>query len=411
MILLSVWLTLPDGEQVMVGDLACGDSDAAGAFASEFEYAPQWLADPRGFPLDPISLPLRRGRFAANNLEPPLGVFDDALPDDWGRALIARERKLPRGQQGAPFLLREMAAQHGPSIGSLLFVEGRGPPTSKPPAATIDLTALAVSAEAFEDGLAGDPEGLQRLFAAGSSVGGARPKVLVSDGTRQWIAKFASIKRDGRFDVVGLEAVGLDLAAESGLCVPTHELCNLGNTQRRALLVERFDVVAEQGRCHMISLHTLCRERPGAYVQSYSELADAVRQVSAAPQHDIDKLFRQMVFNSGFGNTDDHLKNFWMVRCKGGGYRLSPAFDLLPDVGERREHALAFEYDHGSATRTEMLAVAKQWGVQGAGKIVDDVVFGISNFAVRANGHSIPETNIIEIGADIDRRLRRLQSA
>ncbi len=114
MILLTVWITLPDGEQVAVGELACSDPDAAGAFNSEFEYGAQWLQHRQCFPLDPLSLPIGRGRFPAKNLEPPLGVFEDTLPDDWGRALIVRERRLPHGQQGIPFFF---PAQWDPKLG------------------------------------------------------------------------------------------------------------------------------------------------------------------------------------------------------------------------------------------------------------------------------------------------------
>ena len=408
MILLAVWLTLPDGEQAMVGDLACGDPDAAGSFNSEFEYALSWLAHPKRFPLDPISLPIRRGRFAALNIEPPLGVFDDVLPDDWGRALIIRDRKLARGQQGTPYLLRELAAHHSPSVGALRFVIGRERPVEREAADVVDLAALAAAAEAFEEGLAGDPRGLQRLFAAGSSLGGARPKALVSDGAYRWIAKFPSVNRDGRFDVVGLETAGLDIAAQAGLAVPAHELRTFGRKKRRALLVERFDATGAGGRRHMISLRTLCKERPGAYAQSYSELVDVVRQVSAAPQEDVDRLYRQMVFNAAFGNTDDHLKNFWMLHDQ-AGYRLSPAFDLVPDVGERREHTLAFEYERTPPERSTMLALAKRWGVREADAIIDAVLTAMEIFGTVAKERGVPEDNIKEIGGDIARRTARLR--
>ena len=134
MILLAVWVTLPDGGQIAVGELACSDPDAAGTFNSEFEYAASWLLHRQRFPLDPISLPLGRSRFPAKNLEPPLAVFDDALPDDWGRALMIREGQLPHGQQGVPFLLRELARHQRPSVGALRFV------TSLAPSATVAST-------------------------------------------------------------------------------------------------------------------------------------------------------------------------------------------------------------------------------------------------------------------------------
>lgn len=409
MILLSVRITLPDGDETLVGDLACSDPDAAGGFTSEFEYATAWLRHPQRFPLDPLSLPLGRGRFASRNLEPPLAVFDDALPDDWGRALIIRQSRLPRGQQGAPYLLRELAAHHGPGVGALRFAIGNDPPARQPSASVIDLATLASAAEAFDAGLADDSGGLRLLFAAGSSLGGARPKALVSDGTHHWIAKFGSTKRDGRFDVVGLEAVGLDLADRASLIVPVHELRTLGDTRQRALLVERFDLIGSTGRRHMISLRTLCKERPGAYALTYTELAEVVRQVSARPQADVDRLFRQMVFNAAFGNTDDHLKNFWMVHDH-AGYRLSPAFDLVPDVGERREHTLAFRYERSTPTRTELLALAKRWGVNAAEDLIDTVVASMAQFTPIAEERMVPVSNIVEIGADLARRAGRLAS-
>jgi serine/threonine-protein kinase HipA len=407
-ILLAVWVTLPDGENVSVGELACSDPDGGGTFKSEFEYAAGWLQHRQRFPLDPLSLPLRRGRFPAKNLDPPLAVFDDALPDDWGRALVIRGRQLSRSQQGIPFLLRELADHPRASVGALRFVANGGQPMSGETAGLIDLAKLAAAADAFEAGLAADPYGLQLLFAAGSSLGGARPKVLVDDRERHWIAKFPSAKRDGRFDIVGLEAVGLDLATEAGLSVPVHKLQTLGGTNRRALLVERFDTTGVGGRRHMISLRTLCKERPGIYAQTYSELAEVVRQVSAEPQHDVDRFFRQMVFNAAYGNTDDHLKNFWMVHDR-AGYRLSEAFDLLPDVAERREHTLAFEHDHGAPSRAEMVALADRWNVNSAVTIMDDVLESVSNFQAVANARGVPTSNIDEIEADVIRRTKRLR--
>ncbi|MCC7328056.1 MAG: type II toxin-antitoxin system HipA family toxin [Burkholderiales bacterium] len=406
MILLAVWVTLPDATTLKAGELACTQSDEAGRFDSEFAYAEEWLNRREAFALDPVSLPLTRARFRAMNLEPPLGVFDDALPDDWGRKLIIRARNLPRRAQSAPHLLRELA-DHGLGMGALIFARPDRGRLIRDVRAAVDLDALYQAAERFESGAADAPDELQKLFAAGSSPGGARPKVLVSDATGEWIAKFPSRQRDGRFDVVGLEAVGLDLAAASGIDVPEHRLDCLGERGRRALLVRRFDVVAGGGRRHMISLRTLCKERAGAYAQSYSELAQAVRSVSSAPQEDVDRLFKQMVFNAAFGNTDDHLKNFWMLH-DAAGYRLSEAFDLLPDVGERGEHCLAFEYERLSPTRSQLIAVARRWGVAGATTMIDTVLEATATFAAVANAHAVPGSNIVELGSDLDRRARQL---
>lgn len=400
MIVLPVRITLPNGTTVQAGNLACTEPDESGAYESEFAYSDAWLIHRDRFPLDPISLPLGRGRFRSRRLEPPLAVFDDALPDDWGRELIVRTQSLPRRQQGEPYLLQLMARQ-GLGLGALRFGE-TGTDREGSPAPS--LAELARSAQRFEAGLALDTAALQALFAAGSSPGGARPKALVADASGEWLAKFPSARRDGRFDIVGLEATGLDLAARAGIDVPEHRLAELGSGSRRALLVRRFDVTAQDGRRHMISLRSLCKERPGLYALSYTELAEAVRRASDLPQDDIDRLFRLMVFNSAFGNTDDHLKNFWMLHDD-DGYRLSPAFDLLPDVGEKREHSLAFEYSRSAATRDELLSLARQWGVRNATEVIDAVVAGMQAFGQVARSRGVPKANVEEIGSDVGRRV------
>ena len=131
------------------------------------------------------------------------------------------------------------------------------------------------------------------------------------------------------------------------------------------------------------------------------------RKVSAQRRDDVRRLFQQMAFNAAFGNTDDHLKNFWMVH-DATGYRLSPAFDLLPNVGERREHVLMFEYDFSPPARAQSLAVASRWAVDDAAALLDAVVASVARFAAVAKRHAVPQANIDEVAADIARRLALL---
>jgi serine/threonine-protein kinase HipA len=130
-------------------------------------------------------------------------------------------------------------------------------------------------------------------------------------------------------------------------------------------LVRRFDVTPQKGRLHMVSLRTLCRERPGVYVHSYSDLAQSIRKHSAAPKLDVAMLFRHMVFNAAVGNVDDHLKNFWML-AKPEGYRLAPAFDLVPDITRRAEHTLSFRSSFACPTRNDLMTIADEWSVADA---------------------------------------------
>jgi serine/threonine-protein kinase HipA len=405
-IALHVWAMFADGTRLPAGDLAFGDPDTHGRCESEFEYSANWLGHPEAFDIDPESLRISSGRlrYRSINLFPPLGVFEDSLPDDWGRRLLVFDRRLARREQGDPYLLRELGAD---GLGALSYSEKDEPAPRQNGATAVHLPELVEAAARFEAGKLDDRSKLRRLLEAGSTPGGARPKALIATDDGAWVAKFPSRNRDGRYDVVALEATAMEIARAAGLAVPETRLVTAG--RKRVLLVRRFDVAETGGRHHMVSLKTLCRERPGAWVLSYGEAAAAIRKHSAAPQQDMDAFFRHMVLNAVIGNTDDHLKNFWMLHGP-KGYRLSPAFDLVPDIGERREHALAFLYERRAPARHDLLAIAGASGVKRAEDIHGEVLAAARSFKRAARKLGVPVANIDEIGADIDARRKRCAS-
>jgi len=91
----------------------------------------------------------------------------------------------------------------------------------------------------------------------------------------------------------------------------------------------------------------------------------------------------------------------------GRGFRLSPAFDLLPDVGDRREHALAFAGSQRAPSRADLLGLAKAWGVKDAAEILDAAAGATRGFRRVARKLGVAEENVAEIGTDIDARRAR----
>jgi len=357
---LFVWLCRENGVLTLVGELAATDAVAGGRFESEFEYSREWQGDTAAFSLDPASLPLQPSgrRFRAEQFHPPLSVFDDALPDDWGRRLLAQALKIEGRNPAPPQMLVRM---EGRGTGALLFTEESAIPKSVTATLeTTQLSTLLTAAAKFEAGTLQSGDAFRKLLEGTSHAGGARPKALVHDGTGEWVAKFPSAARDGPHDVVGLEASCVALARHAGLVVPEARIQSVG--RRRVLLVRRFDVTPAGGRIHMVSMKTLCKERPGVFAQDYSALARALERYSASPAADVAMLFRHMVFNAAIGNVDDHLKNFWML-ATATGYRLAPAFDLVPDISGRGEHTLAFQFGFGCPTREQLCEVAQHWRV------------------------------------------------
>jgi serine/threonine-protein kinase HipA len=90
------------------------------------------------------------------------------------------------------------------------------------------------------------------------------------------------------------------------------------------------------------------------------------------------------------------------------GWRLAPAIDLVPDVGERHQHVLMFHLSHRVPYPQGLSAVAKAWGVKRGAAIVREVIDAVRGFRVAAERCGVPTANIEEFGRDIDRRVARL---
>ena len=154
-------------------------------------------------------------------LYPPLAVFDDALPDDWGRRLLAAAISADGGTPTLPEMLLRM---RGGGTGALLFTATDTAPHPDQSVPSTALSKLVAAAARFEAGTLPPGDEFRRLLEGSSRAGGARPKALVHDESGEWLAKFPSRARDDAYDVVGLEATCLALARRAGLEVPESRL-------------------------------------------------------------------------------------------------------------------------------------------------------------------------------------------
>lgn len=404
MIRLDVWLTLPSGESVRAGTLVVADSDSArgGRSQGQFRYTPEYLEHPEAFALDPLNLPLSAETFDANRPRAGVhGVFEDSLPDDWGRKLMFRHYKLSRGEQRVPNLLRLLGKK---GLGALSYVKDGSPEPEATSVSCRHLQELALLAEKFEQepAAAADDE-LFLLFQAGSSPGGARPKALVEDENGSYLAKFASVRDP--LDVVSLEAAAMELGRRAGIETAETRLIPLSTT-RKCLLVKRFDINAAGGRNHLVSMQTLLRA-DDYYSAGYRDLAEVIRHISSQPVHDLHRLYRQMVFNTMIGNTDDHLKNFLMLHDD-TGWRLSPAFDLIPNIGFNREHVLRIGLDTRPPDLETLLAEAKHFGMKRRQQpldIIEAVHAAVSEWPKTFKKCDVPERDAESMGDYIRQRM------
>ena len=337
-----------EGEDVFAGTLFA--NVRRGRESASFRYDDAYLGDRRAFPLAP-DMPLSQGALHAHG-QPLFRIFGDCTPDRWGRNLLLRaERRTARQEGRAARALFEHDMLAGASDltrqgairiwreGSAVAPQGGGVPQE---VRIPDLLAAADRAAGDVDADVGD------LIAAGSSLGGARPKASVLDerGVLN-IAKFPKADELPHEDVCAWEKTALDLAGKAGIHVPATRLLRVGG--RSVLLLERFDREGSRRIPYMSGLTALQGSDGGRY--SYLDLVAFLEEEGSAPGEDIRELWKRVLFSCAIGNTDDHMRNHGFLRER-DGWRLSPAFDVNPTPGDNEKHlrsAIDFDDDEADA--------------------------------------------------------------
>lgn len=328
-----VWIWLPDAiEPVVAGKL---EADEQGSI--QFNYGKSYLERAGAIAIYEPELPLKKGVLPLlDGLTMP-GCIRDAAPDAWGRRVIINKKLGQKGKAADTDALGELTyllESGSDRIGALDFQ--RSPTEYVPRAPTnVPLEELLESAARVEQGVPLMPELDQALFH-GSSIGGARPKALIEDQGRKYVAKFSS--STDLYSVVKAEFIAMRLAALAGIDVAPVKLVQTAG--KDVLLIERFDrQKSPQGwtRKAMVSALTLFGlDDMMARYASYETFAEIIRLRFEKPKETLRELFSRIVFNILCGNTDDHARNhaaFW----NGKTLRLTPAYDICPQNRTGRE--------------------------------------------------------------------------
>jgi serine/threonine-protein kinase HipA len=322
-----VWVWLPCAtEPVVAGRLAAvGDKLL-------FNYGQSYLARENAIPLYAPELPLQRGTLLLpSGLSMP-GSIRDAAPDAWGRRIIINRKLGMRGRQIDTTELDELTyllESGSDRIGALDFQLSATEYVPREPA-TASFNDLLDAVASVERGVPLSPD-LERALFHGSSIGGARPKAMITTHNRKFIAKFSS--QSDVYSVVKAEYIAMRLASEVGVHAAPVTLKHVGG--KDVLLIERFDRVrAAQGwqRRAMVSALTLfALDEMMARYASYDDFATLIRHRFSEPRATLQELFARMLFNVLCGNTDDHARNhaaYW----NGRELALTPAYDICPQA-------------------------------------------------------------------------------
>jgi len=331
-----VWVWLPGSTDPVVAGLVERDIDRY-----LFNYGRSYLEHPEAVPLYLPELPLRKGQIEPIEPLKFANALRDAAPDAWGRRVIINRLVGAQGDGAGGIDLSEisfMLESGSDRIGALDFQTSATRYVARH-SSNVSLEELQRASEIVEEGVPLTDE-LADALQHGTAIGGARPKALIDDGGRKFIAKFSS--SNDTYSVVKGEYIAMRLAGMVGLNVaPVHLEKSMG---KDVLLIERFDRMATDDgwtRKMLVSTLTLfgLDEIMAAHA-SYTELAEIIRRRFTDPKDTLRELFSRMTFNILVGNTDDHARNhaaFW----DGAQLELTPAYDICPQHRNSREASQA----------------------------------------------------------------------
>ncbi|MCM2280490.1 MAG: type II toxin-antitoxin system HipA family toxin [Bdellovibrionaceae bacterium] len=345
-----VWVWLPgETEPVVAGRLIQERGVAT------FLYGQSYLARENAISIYDKELPLKAGLIDPFPGLHIAGAIRDAAPDAWGRRVILNRKFGKSVFSQTEDTLNEMTyllESGSDRIGALDFQIS---PDKYVPRAhnNASLEELLTAAEKVDQGIPLTPE-LDSALYHGSSIGGARPKALIDDGDKKYIAKFSSTS--DTYNVVKTEFVAMRLAKLAGVNAAHVDLKKASG--KDVLVIERFDRVKIQrgfARKFLISALTLLElDEMMARYASYKDLADIIRARFESPKEALEEIFRRLVFNILVSNNDDHARNYAAL-WDGSRLTLSPAYDLCPQKrGGRESNQAMFIFESDKASRLEI---------------------------------------------------------
>lgn len=358
-----VWMWLPgETEPVVAGRL---DQDGERLL---YTYGASYRRRKSAIPIYEPELPLQEGVIAPINGLQMASCIRDGSPDAWGRRVIINRLtgKKPDAA-GVPEIseLTFLLQSGSDRIGALDF---QASATEYVPrlAAQASLDELMEAAALIEKGVPLTPA-LDQALNHGTSIGGARPKALIDDGTKKFIAKFSAA--NDTYNVVKAEFIAMKLATACRLNAAPVSMTRAAH--KDVLLIERFDRTHKQDgwtrRAMVSALTMLGLDEMMARYASYEDLAELIRHRFTDPKDTLKELYGRICFNVLCGNTDDHARNhaaFWDGRM----LTLTPAYDICPQgrTGNEATQAMLIKGEGRASTLTTLLAAAPDYHLKEA---------------------------------------------
>ena len=389
-----------DSDEILVGRLAIKQREIF------FEYADSFFT--HNYHLSPIHLPLKKELFSFNSqaFNSLAGVFNDSLPDGWGRLLLDRHLRSYGLNPGNLTALDRLSHVGTSGMGALVYRPARN--AKYPDSELIRIEDLANSSRAILEGSTEDV--IEELLALNGSSAGARPKVCVnissdkksistsdsqlSNNFSPWIVKFPN-SNDGE-DAGAIEYVYALMAKDAGVEMSDSFLFSSKQTAGY-FATERFDRIANT-RLHLHSAAGLLHADFRVPTLDYYDLLK-LSFTLCKNQEDKEKMYRQAVFNVLSHNKDDHGKNFSFLMTNTGRWRLAPAYDLTFSSGPGGEQSTMVLQEGKSPGTSNLKQLAEKSALDStlAIQIIEQTKDALSQWPQLSKNFGISKSNILMI--------------
>ena len=387
----------------------------------EFEYAAPFVRE--GLSPAPLKMPPAIGtRYGFPSLSLQTyhglpGLIADSLPDRFGNALID-EYLSRRGMRIEDITSLQRLLYVGErAMGALEFEPAMQTQAGAEAAVPLQMAGLVEDARRALRGEVAKVT--QHILDVGSSAGGARAKAVIGwnpetrsvlsgqfdlpPGFEHWLLKFDGVGDDGH----------LGLTRGFGRIEYAHYLMAL----ECGITMSKCDLLEEGGRAHFMSLRfdrrgndklhvqTLCGlehlDFNIPYVSSYEQYFRTVLELNLGAEA-MRQAWLRCAFNVMARNCDDHTKNFAFVMDGAGTWSLAPAYDVSfahnPGADKwTRQHQMLVNGKAQGITREDLLAVARQFDIDGAARLLDRMEDVLRRWPRFARGVHVPESEISRI--------------
>ena len=345
-----------------------------------FKYHPNFIKT--NIQISPFKLPLSSNVLTVdtNIFEGLFGVFNDSLPDGWGRLLLDRALTSKGISLTQINVLDRLSFVGNNGKGALVYAPAKDSVIGFEK--QLELNAIAQESQKILEGSSSDI--IEELVQLGGSSGGARPKIHIGyhpekdhlihgkehlpDGYEHWIIKFPT-SSDPK-DIAQIEYAYHKMALDAGLDMSNCRLFEdtFGN---QYFGTKRFDRNGNK-RLHLHSASGMLHDNFRLSSMDYGHLMDAAFRL----ENDVnayEKILRLAAFNVFAHNRDDHSKNVSFLMNTKGEWQLAPAYDLTFSMSAHGFHSTTVAGEGKSPNHQHLMELASVFDVKNITDIIEQV--------------------------------------